>query len=315
MKYYNIIKKLIHNLEKFHDNIELIVNYYINENNNIDRVELFESIMDKNFELLQDINDNVFITKNINYYNNSINSIRKNLNKINFIIHYTLIYYIIKINNNCINSIHNKFKNIFKNNNELFNSSVNSDEVRDNIRNLYRFNILDKNLNLVLFNINKDDLKFNESINKTFNLFEILCKLTIDEINNIADSINYIEYLNNSSKIVDKQNIFKRSNLNDISSDISNFNNIQENLNKFKNNIKDNKPNDFKKQKLIKFKKNINTHNKNHNNINKIKKIHKVNNTSNFNIFNIFKFIYINTLKFVLFLIISVYIKKRHLIK
>jgi len=306
MKYYNIIKKLIHNLEKFHDNIELIVNYYINENNNIDRAELFESIMDKNFELLQDINDNVFITKNINYYNNTINSIRKNLNKINFIIHYTLIYYIIKINNNCINSIHNKFKNIFKNNNELFNSSVNSDEVRDNIRNLYKFNILDKNLNLVLFTINKDDLKFNESINKTFNLFEILCKLTIDEINNIADSINYIEYLNNSSKIVDKQNIFKRSNLNDISSDISNYNNIHTNLNK------------FKKQKLIKFKKNNskkhNHTNKNHNNKN-IKKIYKVNKTSNFNIFNIFKFIYINTLKFVLFLIISVYIKKRHLLK
>jgi len=203
---YNQLKKiLIDKLILLSTNMDTFKNIFINNNNIGCTFNLLDSIINKNFKILQSINDNYFIYKNNTYFTQEIRNLRVNLNKINYIIHIIFVKFIINYlqynNENVLNDI--DMCNCDQEDNqdpdykinipdeENFNE-ITLDYKSEDIDKYLKLFILDSDFIIIDYIIDKNEvLRINDN-NNISELFECTCNKIITFINRIKYEVEYL---------------------------------------------------------------------------------------------------------------------------
>lgn len=177
-----LIKILKNNLEKFNKILNLLKQIFMNDDKNYSSIEIYDKIINKCYCVLKEIKYTII---SIKLNNNTINFIRVNLNKINYLIRYNII--------------------LVLNNNDQPNKAISSMITFENVFNVINSNFISdfNNLNIGLSNLNtiqilNNDFEFeNVNLEPMIREFDINLKLEYivdDLIENIFKQLQNIIY-------------------------------------------------------------------------------------------------------------------------
>ncbi len=203
-----VIKKIA----KIYDNLIDMKNTLVEEYTNIHSIEIFNQLLSECYDLIIAIHKDIFLSINSNCHTNDLQKIRTNINKINYIIRYILIYQYIHQNKHCDDINYNLFDEQFLISKEFYNYVSNdTTEIEDIKKKLINYCLVNDKFKLTFktFDINSltDDFDIYCSIKYVLQIFlnneEIILKLIAylkSNKKNIFDS-----YLTKKKKLYQQQ--------------------------------------------------------------------------------------------------------------
>lgn len=197
---------LINNIEKIYKNCSLISNIYADECKNLQSFNLFDNYIDKNFNLLIEINSNGIIKNKYELYLPIILKIKNLLNVISLIVNVGYLYYGTTQQQNLI---YDDYINLFNASN--INLFVCDDNNKININNLKKVKILNNYFAIVSVKIDSkllnNNLTFESSSNtleKTIGNLNKLLKNFSHIIRSHMNDMNDMNYINKSENYLNK---------------------------------------------------------------------------------------------------------------
>lgn len=187
------IKIIIQNLKNIYENNISAKDIYACEYNNPLAIDIFLPIIQKNYSEIIMLHKNKFVLENIKLLYASLNNLKVDLNRLAYLIHYFLLYYLIK-NNNEDNTLHLdciSLIDIFNNidSNFTYISDYSKDIVLlEKIKNL---KILDSKFTIITSLITIDETINFDSCNPT-HLFNEQVEIIINHLEKLVSLINYV---------------------------------------------------------------------------------------------------------------------------
>jgi len=188
---------------KIIENINCMKNLFLDEYINVYSIEMFNELIMNNYNLISMIYDDKLICITLNTFLNILNLIRINMNKINYIIRYILIFQYKKMDQYQLNFNYDIFDTQFLSIGQYFYISNDNNEMQSLLDQLINYKILDEKILLIslIFDMNSidDNFDINCAIKYIFQLFlkiEInLLRLLANLKCNNFDKINILKCL------------------------------------------------------------------------------------------------------------------------